>query len=69
MEELKPCPFCGCDQIQDREREGEYLGFNKYCRNCLAEGPHAMTYEEAACKWNEREHQYEKKKKYRRVDI
>jgi hypothetical protein len=49
-EELKPCIYCECDQIQFRE-EGRYLPFYRYCRNCLAQGPVAATYEEAEELW------------------
>ena len=37
--ELKPCPFCGSDDVDvtfTGEEETEAVG---YCENCLAEGP------------------------------
>jgi len=34
MEELKLCPFCGCDKfdVQFKERDGGFI----YCKNCPA---------------------------------
>ena len=52
MPELKPCPFCGCDQIHQSEHEGWVIPFAKYCRNCRAYGPHKETEEAAAIAWN-----------------
>jgi hypothetical protein len=51
-DDLKACNNCGCDQIQYREEEGQYLPFYRYCRNCLAQGPEAATYEDAGLLWN-----------------
>lgn len=50
-DELKACNNCGCDQIQCRE-DDKYLPFTRYCRNCLASGPAAKTYDEAGELWN-----------------
>lgn len=60
-EELKPCPFCGCEDID--EYEGDY-GNGVYCMNCgamVGEPIHMefrtnerVTYEQAAEAWNTR---------------
>jgi Lar family restriction alleviation protein len=54
QEELKPCPFCGCDQIQSSEMDKWVVPYARYCRNCRAYGPHKRTYEEAIEAWNTR---------------
>ena len=48
---IKPCPFCGCDQIHTYERSWVHP-FTKYCRNCRMYGPIADTEAEAIEKWN-----------------
>ena len=61
MTELKPCPFCGCEDID--EYEGDF-GNGVYCMNCgamMGEPIHMefrtnerVTYEQAAEAWNTR---------------
>jgi hypothetical protein len=54
MSELKPCPYCGCDQIQWHENKEWIIPFARYCRNCRSYGPHKETLEEADIAWNTR---------------
>lgn len=59
MAELLPCPFCGCDMID--EYEGDY-GNGVYCMQCgamMGENLHGgfegrVTYEHARDAWNNR---------------
>ena len=61
MSELKPCPFCACEDID--EYEGDF-GNGVYCMNCgamMGEPIHMefrtnerVTYEQAAEAWNTR---------------
>lgn len=41
MTELKPCPFCGCEDclITERESSGGFLWFFGVCPSCQTEGP------------------------------
>ena len=48
---LKPCPFCGGDEI-----EAGTVGY-AYCINCDAEGPHTQTKADAIEAWNKRDGQ------------
>ena len=52
---LKPCPFCGCDQVQWSENTDWVIPFARYCRNCRAYGPHKETLDDADKAWNKRE--------------
>lgn len=46
--DLLPCPFCGCERIQER-------GFRRFeCPACRAEGPPMKTRAEAITAWNTR---------------
>jgi len=55
MPELKPCPFCGCDQIHSGTHSEWMIPHTRYCRQCRAYGPHKTTEEEAIKAWNERD--------------
>ena len=51
MNDLKPCPFCGCDDIA----YGNCIGNACFeCRFCLALGPVGDSQKEAVEKWNTR---------------
>lgn len=52
IDELKPCRFCTCDQIQLEVRENWTDPYARYCRNCRMYGPIAKTVEEANKHWN-----------------
>lgn len=60
MIELKPCPFCGSDEIDFQwgttDREGTPL--NAYCFNCGVSGPWIYTTSDTEFKaveaWNKR---------------
>jgi hypothetical protein len=67
VNELKECPFCGCDQIHTtigfrytKSGDIEYAekGARVYCRNCRvstwADTIEPTTYEEAVAAWNTR---------------
>lgn len=50
--ELKPCPFCGGEDVQYRcSEEGEYY---MMCYTCYARGPEMMTKRAAEWIWNQR---------------
>lgn len=51
---LKPCPFCGADNIS-LEPTDDYLGFTAYCGDCEAEGPVELTPQAAKVSWDNRE--------------
>lgn len=51
-EELKPCPFCGSQDV-----ESTFMGHGALavlCYECEAEGPPADTLEESIAAWNKR---------------
>lgn len=51
MENLKPCPFCGSDDVA---MYGLYPSSYARCRACGAEGAMSNSYYEAAAAWNRR---------------
>lgn len=50
---MKPCPFCGREEITVRRRDWDF--FSATCLNCAATGPYSETREEAIQAWNKRE--------------
>ena len=52
MAELKPCPFCGSDELWVDEIGGAYACVT--CANCGCDGPGGMNTEEAYALWNRR---------------
>lgn len=50
-EKLKPCPFCGSDDVVVEET---YASGYVRCRGCGAEGGFRYSHEEAAAAWNSR---------------
>lgn len=53
--ELKPCPFCGTDDVCLGATESRaYKEFYIYCTKCCVEGPHAPTPDKADENWNKR---------------
>ena len=51
MEKLKPCPFCGSDDVAMYEL---YPSSYVRCRACGAEGSLCDSHDEAAAAWNSR---------------
>ena len=51
MEKLKPCPFCGSDDIELSTGLAEYWAF---CHDCTATTSMERTQEEAIQVWNTR---------------
>ena len=54
MSELKPCPFCGCENVSEQD-----TGINipyLLCNDCHAQGPHSFS---PALRWNTRAEQSE----------
>lgn len=55
---LRPCPFCGMDDVtMDRteyESEFGYAFYEVACGRCDIEGPGGFTEQEAADRWNRR---------------
>ena len=51
-EELKPCPFCGGEDIE--EISNWPLSWAKFCVDCGGEGPSAFTSKRAKTLWNSR---------------
>ena len=55
MEELKPCPFCGYDDIKVEVLRGDGLLYYYYeCPKCHSCARSAKTEEEARNAWNKR---------------
>jgi len=61
MTDLKPCPFCGGNPIEDFEREelggdkvGQIINWSVYCTKCYAEVFSCQSREDAQEKWNRR---------------
>lgn len=62
--ELKPCPFCGSNDVKDRgKKKGRYREAFIQCHRCnartgviegLAEEPYQKLKKEAAALWNRR---------------
>lgn len=51
---LKPCPFCGSDEIFVYLKSTNYDKWCAVCEICLARGGIGETKEEAATLWNTR---------------
>ena len=59
MTDCKPCPFCGCKDIDTEiifheEDDSEYVVFSKVCSNCRCQTPYFTEAEEAIELWNRR---------------
>lgn len=50
-EELKPCPFCGSDDVEALDMEGKHY---VACYDCALEGPFHDSRAEAVAAWNRR---------------
>lgn len=48
MKQIKPCPFCGSEDLYVRDNSGHYVA----CKNCDAYGPYGKDDEEAIQLWN-----------------
>lgn len=53
MRELKPCPFCGSDDLKVWATSIPYQSFVE-CRKCCCIGPDCVTTDEAIAAWNRR---------------
>lgn len=56
-EDLKPCPWCQCDNelvIHQEFDAAEWARFGVWCSNCAVTGPRAESEEEAKRLWNGR---------------
>lgn len=47
--EIKPCPFCGSENVKYRSLAGRV-----FCKDCQARGPCGATDKDAIKKWNAR---------------
>jgi Lar family restriction alleviation protein len=47
---MKPCPFCGCDEVTRVEERN--VGWYILCAGCRAAGPVSETQEEAEDTWD-----------------
>ena len=54
MTELKPCPFCECNQAMTWHIGHRDLPWMVECMGCMTEGPWAKTEKEAIELWNRR---------------
>ena len=55
-EEIKPCPFCGSEDVEVFPNYGHYFAA---CCDCGSEGPNKERKEEAIRKWNQRPYDYD----------
>ena len=55
-EEIKPCPFCGSEDVEVFPNYGRYFAA---CCDCGSEGPNKERKEEAIRKWNQRPYEYD----------
>lgn len=55
-EEIKPCPFCGSEDVEVFPNYGRYFAA---CCDCGSEGPNKERKEEAIRKWNQRPYDYD----------
>ncbi len=54
MMKLKPCPFCGSDEVEITSEIIYTERFLIQCQNCCSQGPEERKKEIAIEKWNER---------------
>lgn len=47
MAQIKPCPFCGSENVKYRSLAGRV-----FCKDCQARGPCGATDKDAIKKWN-----------------
>jgi Lar family restriction alleviation protein len=53
MTEPKPCPFCGCEKIQEW-MDGAYSFYGRMvCTDCGSQGPEVNTHLRNAAHWRE----------------
>ena len=54
LEKMKPCPFCGCEDVVMKDRTSD-CGIAVQCCNCGGRGPYWDDMEDKAIKsWNDR---------------
>ena len=51
---LKPCPFCGSEDVKEVYTFYTIFRHSVYCKNCYTEGPAKPTEAEAVEAWNNR---------------
>ena len=54
--EIKPCPFCGSEDVEVFPNYGRYFAA---CCDCGSEGPNKERKEEAIRKWNQRPYDFD----------
>ncbi len=52
---LKPCPFCGSDDLDVATADSADVLWSVWCEDCGAEGPNEPTVPAAEMSWNNRE--------------
>lgn len=54
--ELKPCPFCGSENVRVAENRMDYLfiGYSVHCNRCGAETSYTKDKDKAIEAWNKR---------------
>jgi Lar family restriction alleviation protein len=53
IEKLKPCPFCGSEEIVAKDHHGNGISYVE-CVECGTLGPYSNTVEDAIKWWNRR---------------
>lgn len=54
LNELKPCPFCGNQNIQTLVDDDDSVEYSMICTKCRANGPWKTTDQLARDAWNKR---------------
>ena len=53
--DIKPCPFCGEDNLRVERDSSDGVSFYVICNECLAQGPCSLTSEDDAVeRWDNR---------------
>ena len=53
-DELKPCPFCGSEDVQEAGPLGFSQSWVVFCLDCAIEGPKREAQADAIAAWNRR---------------
>ena len=54
MNDLLPCPWCGCADNHLELNTDNHGDWRVYCEMCVTQGPHGVTENDAIAAWNRR---------------